>query len=365
MSAKSHKNELVYIFLLYLFPILGWIFYTHLNAPLIFSWTIALVGFILLSFGSVLLFSLMKMQRVTVRESVVHEPPEPQIIIEKVFQPPEPPTEYIEKIQQLEMGINEIALDLENKELELARQLLENKEINEKLQEALEATASKEEEARKKIESLEAETHQKIQASKQLENQIHDLRYEIKTLLQLTEVDYQAFPKEEAFIEHTIAPSPSLVCNLPAQESAKGLLTRCINIAQKMTAGYHVSSVRHLSSDPYAFDLRRLSDALRHEMGALIVVYSPKEERVLFSNAESKSLLGLSPEEFSQDFNDYIDTGFSQWKGGVRQLLTKSEVSLLIDFQTKNHDTVPLKVLLGAIPTGVFRSLVIGVLQAA
>lgn len=365
MSEKSSKNELIYIFLLYLVPICGWIFYTHLKAPLLFSWYIALIGVILLCFGSVLLFLLSAKPSVKIKEPLIDETPAPQLIIERVLQPPEPPTEYIEKIDKLETEVNGIAIELENKETEISRLTIENKELKDKLQENLEIIALKEEEARKKIEGLESEVHQKMQTSKNLENQIHDLRYEIKTLLQLTEVDYPSPQKEEIFFEPPIAPAPSLICSFPSHESAKSLLTRCINIAQKMTAGYHVSSVRHLSSDPYAFDLRRLSDALRHEMGALIIVYSPKEERVLFSNTESKTLLGVSPEQFSQDFKEYIGEGFSIWKSAIPQLLTKSDVSVVINFETKTHEIVPLKVLLGAIPTGVFRSLIIGVLQFA
>lgn len=349
MSDKFNENEWISVLLLYLIPILGWIIYTYQNTPLEYSWVVSGIGFAILFFCSALLISLLKKQPVLVAEPMIPVVQEP-----RPFIPEEPPQEdlskeWMEKIELLQTHLQE-------KESALAQALNENHEMAEKIQEIRESAALNEEEARRKIESLELEVHQTGQAAKQFENQINDLRYEIKTLLNLTEVGPEPIkdvPLEP--VQEVIAPKP--------QAGTRGLLTRCVDAAQKITAGYHTSSLRGLSLDPYAFDLRRLQDALRQESGALILVYSPKEERVLFANAETKNLLGISPEQFAQDFADFAAEDFPKWKSAVLQLLTKSEVRIPIQFKDKSGDKVLLNAQIASIPTGVFRSLIIATLS--
>lgn len=359
MSEKFNETEWIQVLLIYTIPILSWILYTHQAAPLEFSFLVAGLGCVILFFGSALLISLMRRQGVgsQVVMSVYEAAP---VVIQKVS------TEdlalpYKEQIDSIQHELAEKEREIQSMTEQLTHALGEHQEIKEKLTEVLETSAQKEEEARKKIEALELESHQKMQTSKQLENQIHDLRYEIKTLLQLTEVDYDKLgmepAKKEEVVPEPVAPPPQ------PKGSMRSRLTRCIDIAQKITAGYHSSSLRSLSLDPYAFDLRRLSDALRQENGALILVYSPKEERILFANGETKSLFGLSPEQFAQDFTEIAGTDFMTWKSGVTQLLTKSEVNMTVEFKTKSQGSIALNVLMGPIPTGVFRSLVIAILQ--
>jgi hypothetical protein len=365
MSEKFNENEWIQVLFLYSIPILSWIIYTHQEASLEFSFLVAGSGFVILFFGSALFISLLKRQV-----------PEPQVfapVFESapvVMQQQDPVfTEesilpYKEQIESIQYELGEKEREIQSMTEQLTHALREHQEIKEKLTEVMETSAQKEEEARKKIEALELESHQKMQTSKHLENQIHDLRYEIKTLLQLTEVDYtqlgmEPSKKQEVVAEAVVEP----VAPMQPKGSARSRLTRCIDIAQKITAGYHSSSLRSLSLDPYAFDLRRLSDALRQEVGALILVYSPKEERILFANGETKAILGISPEQFAQDFTEIAGSDFSTWKSGVTQLLTKSEVNITVEFTTNAFGPVALNALMGPIPTGVFRSLVIAILQ--
>ena len=364
MSEKFDENEWIQVLLLYSIPILSWILYTHQLASLEFSFLVAGSGFAILFFGSALFVSLLKRQVVANPVPVPVIESLPEIIETHSAVNEECILSYKEQIQSIQHELGEKEREIQSMTEQLTHALGEHQEIKEKLTEVMETSAQKEEEARKKIEALEMESHQKMQTSKQLENQIHDLRYEIKTLLQLTEVDYAQLGMEPAKKQEVVPePASEPIATFQPKSSSRSRLTRCIDIAQKITAGYHSSSLRSLSLDPYAFDLRRLSDALKQETGALILVYSPKEERILFANGETKTILGLSPEQFAQDFAEIVGTDFAIWKSGVTQLLTKSEVNITVEFKTQSHDPVALNVLMGPIPTGVFRSLVIAILQ--
>lgn len=361
MNDKINENEHLRVILLYLIPIMGWILYTYQNTPLKLSWMVAAIGFCILFFCSALLISLFKKENVQFAPPDFAEPVLPQASHALSSEDISP--ELIEKIVNLEEVLKQKNIEFENKEEALMLALQENQELKIKLQETGESLSLQEEESRRKIVALELEAHQKQQASALLENQIYDLRYEIKTLLHLSEADYTIQGKEilrqETVADVVLEP----IVSAPAPSTSRGLLTRCLDIAQKITAGYHASSLRKISLDPYAFDLRRLSEALRQETGALIIVYSPKEERVLFANSETKTFLGISPEQFAQDFSEYAGAEFSLWKSSVAHLLTRSEVGLSLNFANKSGDTVPLRAVIGSVPTGVFRTLVIGVFQ--
>lgn len=348
MGERFNENEWIRVILLYLIPILSWVLYTYQNGPIAFSWVVFASGLALLFFGSALMISLLKMKENAPVQAVT-----PIKIVEPIQVVD---TEKEALLAELQATVHATNVTLQQKEEELSFLGNENQEIKSKLHALLEEQGAREEEARRKIEILESETNQHQLASKAFENQIHDLRYEIKTLLQLTEVDYltnneKEEQKTEAVHEPTFYP-----------KSSRGLLTRCIDIAQKITAGYHSVS-KNITHDPYAFDLRRLRDALRHETGALIVVYSPKEEQLLFANNETKKLFNLSPEHFVQDFSEFAAPSLQKWKNASIQLLTKPDISLLLDFHTKDEEVISLNALLGVIPTGVFRSLIIGVLE--
>ena len=364
MSEKFNENEWIQVLFLYSIPILSWILYTHEAASLEFSFVIAASGFVILFFGSALLITLLKREVPAAQVLAPVFEPAPVVIQQAPVLTEESILPYKEQVASIQSELEEKEREIQSMTEQLTHALGEHQEIKEKLTEVMETSAQKEEEARKKIEALELESHQKMQTSKHLENQIHDLRYEIKTLLQLTEVDYTQLGMEPEKKEEVVQ-EPVIEPIIPTQSkgSARSRLTRCIDIAQKITAGYHSSSLRSLSLDPYAFDLRRLSDALRHETGALILVYSPKEERILFANGETKSILGMSPEQLTQDFTEIVGSEFITWKSGVTQLLTKSEVNIAIEFKTKSFGSIALNALMGPIPTGVFRSLVVAVLQ--
>lgn len=358
MSERFNENSWIRVILLYLIPIAAWISYTYQNSSLSFSFEVAAIGSTILFFGSALFISLLKPKDEPKIAPKIIEVPVPT---EAIF----PLAEWEEKVSSLEERLKLQALEFEGSNQDLEKIQIENRELREKLQEMTDSTLQHSEEAQHKIQSLELELHQSKQHSTQLENQIHDLRYEIKTLLNLTEVGYshpEPSKKEEAalpepFKEYVITPQPQA-----SGGNTRALLTRCLDIAQKITAGYHTSSLRGLTLDPYAFDLRRLADALRYESSALILLYSPKEERLLFANGETKELFGVSPEEFLHDFSDYAGADFAKWKNAVVQLLTKVDVTVALEFKNRFHEPVPLNAHMATIPTGAFRSSVMVVL---
>ena len=228
----------------------------------------------------------------------------------------------------------------------------------------------------------------------QLDTKVHDLSYEIKTLLHLNEAEpaqfkYSAMPKESEYAvqplprgeasenaEHVSASSQTTSHELLAFEKpiktpieATALLRKCINMAQKLTgAHYHAnetSRYREFSPSFYGIDQRRLFDNLRGELGALIIVYSQKENKLLFANNESKALLGWSPEKFVADFSSIVHEGINDWKKALSMLANATDSQARLLAKSKQGQEIILNCQLGIIPTGLFRNYVIGILYPA
>jgi len=104
---------------------------------------------------------------------------------------------------------------------------------------------------------------------------------------------------------------------------------------------------------------------LRGEQGALIVVYSQKENKLLFVNNEAKALLGWSPEKFVADFSSIVHEGFNDWRRALSMLANASDSQARILAKAKQGQEMILNCHLGVIPTGLFRNYVIGVLYPA
>lgn len=356
MQEKTEITSIFPIFSLYLLPISAWIASTYLTVLPSKSWLITLIGLAILFLGTTLFF-------VFVRG--IKAPKETS----KSLPLAAPPVDYS---PQLNQKIEELQKELEGKdslikerEESFEKALKEASQAKDSLQSQILELTSKEEIARQRIEELEIQSHQKQQGIQQLENQIHDLRYEIKTLLHLTEVDYGQIgidipTKEQLHLDQKILEEPFLG-PISTENEAEKLLKRCIQIAENITPGYKASNLRSLSKDPYAFDLRRLSDSLRLESGALILLYSPKENKIQFANKEAKTLLGWSSDRFSQDFQEILGQEFSLFENKVEELSNHARTTLVLPFTAKNKWIVRLHGVLGTIPSGIFRSLILGV----
>lgn len=365
-----NSTPLIAIALLYFLPIGGWIFFTYLSTPLPFSWPITLVGVLLLALGTALFITLFRSYE---QETIGVTPPLPMIQplemakAEIPLVSNEAPLLHseIEKLQKALLSESQKTKELEK---QLSSSFEEHQRIRNALEELQIEKAERIDDTRSKIETLQMESHQKQQVIDQLENQISDLRYEIKTLLQLTEINHttlatksysksptqefeKTFPLEEIALEGVVN----------SEEKAQKLLKRCTQIVQKISTGYRASTLRSFSANPYALDLRRLVDALKGESGALIIAYAQKDRKIIFASKESKEYLGHIPENLMQDFEEILDEKISIWDHAVEQLLTKQECKVELPFKGKNQELISLHGVMGSISTGVFRSLVLAI----
>lgn len=219
--------------------------------------------------------------------------------------------------------------------------------------------------------SLKQDLEKVLQKNEELEIKVNDLNYEIKTLLQLSELD-ESLKEEEPF--EALDPSP--VYKTPEVEPAQPVkmirnpeeasmqLKRCLDIAQKITGASHYQHLegryQNFPTNNAALDLRHLFDNLRSEHGASILFYSHKDHKLLFANNQIKNLLGWSPEKVIQDFSELIVEGGEDWKEAIRQSKNQGPLSLMM--KTKSGEILEIKALIGIIPSGVFRQDLITVL---
>lgn len=286
-----------------------------------------------------------------------------------------------EENKQLQMKANQIAQDFADYKLFSEEQLKQKQLQYADLQQVIE-------DQRNEMEKRQNQIHQ-------LDTKVHDLSYEIKTLLDLHEDEtppVKFFPKiskeeklpsnpipiESPLIKNQEQITTSLVPPTPYQEGntqensirspieAAHLLKKCIQIAQKLTGTNYYSNessrYREFSPSYFAIDQRRLFDSLRSEKGAMLIVYSQKDHKLLFTNAESKTLLGWSPEKFLSDFSAIMQEGIQEWKKALQLLVSNPESQARLLAKTKQGQEVILNCHLGTIPSGLFRNYVIGVL---
>lgn len=206
-----------------------------------------------------------------------------------------------------------------------------------------------------------------------LETKVGDLTYEIKTLLQLAEAHSHSLysEKEENDPNNNFASTANeeiITSQIKTVEDASLQLRKCLDIAQKITGSYrfnsHMNAFYDSSADSFTLDLRRLCDSLRSENNSTILLYSPKEEQVLFVNNQIKSLTGWSPEKFVQNFNDILIDN-STWKQGVSSLAMRSETPVKLSLKAKTGQDINVQAHLGMIPTGIFRNHAIAILYSS
>lgn len=204
----------------------------------------------------------------------------------------------------------------------------------------------------------------------ELEAKVHDLNYEVKTLLQLAEMAN----KQNISVDHgEDAPLEDLPREttphrmIKTAEEASAHLKRCIDIAQKITSANRFGSgmqsrFKDLPIDNRALDLRRLFDNLRSENAAVVFVFSQKENTVLFANPQMTDLLGWSMDKFTQQFSEIIAEGAQEWVKGISALSTSSEAKARLVVKMKSGKNILLHCHLGIVPTGAFRNHIIAVL---
>ncbi len=220
-----------------------------------------------------------------------------------------------------------------------------------------------------------------------LESKANDLKYELKTLLDLTDRidtdidDNSRSPKQTPITPTTLLPKKNGKASTTEHPSLPGLLSdarpqspvdamqqlkRCIDIAQKLTGARHLagdsSRFRDLSADGYTLDLRRLCDSLRSETSGMILLYSQKEDRLLFVNNQVRDVLGWSPDKFVQNFPALSVDALTEWKRALIRLSANPQVDFPLTLKTRNGDERTVHCHLGSIPTGIFKTHIVGVM---
>lgn len=369
MQEKKDKFSSIFVILaIYFVPIFSWILLSHAYMPREAGFFISVGGVVLLCLGVPLLYLISKRAAapmVLVREVAA---PSPQPAYAPSQEPEEPKIDQTlplrEEIAELERRLSEKSSGLGSLQNAFEDNERECEDLRTQLQALKQDSESTIEKYRERTDEMELSLHQKQQMVEQLETQINDLRYEIKTLLQLTEVDYSKFVMEPAR-DSTLQTSSSQIFQgvVKREEEAKLLLKRCLDIAQRISSGYRSGS-QGLSLIPSALDLRRLIDALKEENGALILLYDPKEKKTLYASKEAKNLLGWAPETLAHDFQEIAEEGFEFWERAVEQLENKPQSSLVIGLKTKGGEERTFNAFLSGISSGIFRSYAIAVLFA-
>lgn len=213
----------------------------------------------------------------------------------------------------------------------------------------------------------------KQQQIEHLDGKVRDLTYEIKTLLQLAEKSAQTVHRHISTEQK--GPDDALdllvASTMDAPEATDDIslqLKRCIEMAQKITGSSHHGSKqssrgRELPIDNHALDFRRLCDGLHNESNRAILVFSQKENKLLFVNQQIKELLGWHRDKFAQDFAEIIHESQDAWQSILSQLAYKNECQAQLSMKAKSGQQLAVNCHVGVIPTGLFRSNIIAVLS--
>lgn len=206
----------------------------------------------------------------------------------------------------------------------------------------------------------------------ELESKIHDLNYEVNTLLDVVKINettpdlpYTGIQLKEGAGSYQVTPPLSTVSS---PGDATHQLKRCMDIAGKITGANHFeaanSRFKEWHIDNYALDLRRLFDNLRGESSSTIFVFSQKDNRLLFVNNQAKHLLGWTPEKFIQNFSEIIEESVQEWNRSVHRLSSQPETSSQMLMKNKAGQSIPVNCHMGMISSGLFKNHIIGVLYS-
>lgn len=371
----------------YLFPLVGSLAYIKWGDALSSDWDGFSIGLLLTSIGTLILYGLM-VRWESVWQAEIDSKPDSQETIEE--NPLDEVSNSQSKVTLQEIQHENALLKFDNEKLNEQIQLqsetiklesqkceqaiIESEEIRLSCSQQLEKQQSHIRELQDVIAEQKANIEKRQQQIGMLETKVGDLTYEIKTLLKLAESHSSSLYSENqndniqsvsapAQREEALSfPSEKQICT---QEEASIQLKRCLDIAQKITGSYrfnsHLNGFLDATADAFTLDLRRLCDSLRSENSSAIVLYSPKENKVLFVNNQIKSLTGWSPEKFVQSFTDILHD-HNAWKQGISSLTMRSETPLQLLLKTKNGTDLPIQAHLGMIPTGIFRQHAIAIL---
>lgn len=428
--SDSRSSFILVIVALYLLPIVGLSAYSLGLMPLNSSWGLFSLGLTMAMCGSVLFFFMLHRWESSLMNQ---RPPHHEIQkrlnssaeIQRVFPPaellpehpvpaplPTPAPDPLEQERLIQAAVEawqrkhtQLLTELSAKEEAHQELLQEHEKIQRQLQAAVHELSTFQDGVHIQLEQKDQQIaqHQHTIADQRsliekhqqhigiLESKERDLSYEIKTLLQLTNLEsflgdhskpvdgssssFQAsasaanshFQAQESGIPYRALERPIFnVKRVDSPESAAAQLKHCLDIATKMTgANYLIGSssrVPNLPVDNYALDLRRLCDSLNSESSTLLLLFSQRENKLLFVNDQAKNILGWSSDKFTENFPEMVSSSSEEWKRGLNQLATETTSALTLNLRAKNGPEMPFYCVLGAVPAGPFRHHVIGIL---
>lgn len=399
MLFKTRYTLLPAVILLYCLPLTVYGFYIASHFPEL-SWKAFTAGLLLLALGSLGLFFLLRFwESQSTRSLFTEETTEPQEALvsseqlaqlqqalesaEALVQQKEAEnlasTRIYEQLQEELHSESRTLQSLQNEREQLQIQFdtltHELTQLKESTEEKLEQNQIFLHEYQQTINEQRHVIEAKQQHTQQLEDKVRDLTYEIKTLLHLAEKTQineqpsymmkQESPAKMSLGDGALMPANGSDQPLEGESEASHQLRRCLDIAQKMTGASHYNRQAkkpELSVEHYALDLRCLFESLRSENSFAILVYSQKENKLIFGNNQIKSLLGWGSEKFIQSFPSIIEGSIETWNSCLAQLAYKNECQADLKLKSKNGAPVLVKCHLGVISTGIFRSNILGVL---
>lgn len=201
-----------------------------------------------------------------------------------------------------------------------------------------------------------------------LEGKVHDLMYEIRSLLQLDareEIPLQTYPEQKEDFTKYLLPSRKAPVEITTQYDLALILQKYLTDTEKFPSfGMKDGKSRFLDLplENYAINQRQLFDSLRDETCAIVFVYSQMEGKLLFMNSHAKTLLGWSPEKVIKDFGTLAED-LEPFHHALRLLQRQREASCEISLKDKYGVAIDFKCLMGAIFEGPFQHHVIGLLS--
>jgi PAS domain S-box-containing protein len=384
----SRYHMLLAIIALYLAPLLLLLFSRHIVG----GWYVASLGMLLMLSGGMALFLLMdRWERELETSYSDQHGPLPCYVEAAAFEEALAQSRHMEaSMALLEQEKSSLEQQLADRKNDLQAVIKDKERAHRQLEQTThefhafkEATDEKLEqnnlflgEYRQTIHEQRSALENKQQQIEQLDAKVRDLTYEIKTLLQLAEKSTTALtlslnkPVETSQRLDEESPSRSLsaVAPINSDADARQELKCCIEVAQKITAASHTAAGslrnRDLPVDNYALDFRRLCDGLHDECSHAMLVYSQKDEKLIFVNQQVQELLGWTKEKFTQNFHGDILVTPDEWRQLLAQLTYKNECYGQLQMKAKNGQQIPVDCHVGIIPTGIFRSNIIAVLES-
>lgn len=398
MKFKQSFNRyhvLLVVVLCYLLPLLGIVAYGTLVTENQEYWEVFSIGFTLTAFGSLAIFLAMaswetglgKHAAVESSGKLYDSAPEGEdydFLKRSLEEAQQSQVRLLSEIDHLTDEVRSVKAEKEKLLSDWKQEGASLEQYKESLHQELEQQQNLIRDLYETIADQKAQLETKLHQQSQLEAKVGGLTHEIKTILQFAETHAGSILSNEEKIVQPPSPLSPQPATLPevrqeeplhlhvetkiqSNQEASQLLKRCLEIAQRITGsqrfGSQIYSFLESPADSFALDLRRLCDRLRSETGGIILLYSPRDNHVLFANNEIKALTGWSPEKFSQQFSDILVEN-SAWNQAIGMLSMRSEAHAQLQLKARSGETIDLSAALGMIPTGIFRNHAVAILYA-